>query len=67
MEIKGLEKRIPDGIIYINGLPMVVLEFKSAVKEETTIKDTYTQLTVTNDDNDIIITSQFVNFKDRIS
>lgn len=46
LEIKGLEKRIPDGIIYINGLPMVVLVFKSAVKEETTIKDTYTQLTV---------------------
>lgn len=46
LEIKGLEKRIPDGIIYINGLPMVVLEFKSAVKEETTIKDAFTQLTV---------------------
>ena len=46
LEVKGLEKRIPDGIIYINGLPMVVLEFKSAVKEETTIKDAFTQLTV---------------------
>ena len=46
LEIKGTEKRIPDGIIYINGLPMVVLEFKSAVKEETTIKDAFTQLTV---------------------
>ena len=33
LEIKGTEKRIPDGIVYINGLPMVVLEFKSAVKE----------------------------------
>lgn len=46
LEVKGLEKRIPDGIIHINGLPMVVLEFKSAVKEETTIKDAFTQLTV---------------------
>lgn len=46
LEIKGTEKRIPDGIVYINGLPLVVLEFKSAVKEETTIKDAYTQLTV---------------------
>ena len=46
LEIKGLEKRIPDGIIYINGLPMVVLEFKSAVKEDTTIYDAFTQLTV---------------------
>lgn len=46
LEIKGREKRIPDGIVYINGLPMVVLEFKSAVKENTTIMDAYTQLTV---------------------
>ncbi|MBY0537785.1 type I restriction endonuclease subunit R [Patescibacteria group bacterium] len=46
LEIQGSEKRIPDGIIYINGLPLVVIEFKSAVKENTTIKDAYTQLTV---------------------
>ena len=46
LEIKGTEKRIPDGIVYINGLPLVVLEFKSAVKEDTTIKDAFAQLTV---------------------
>ena len=46
LEIQGYEKRIPDGIVYVNGLPLVVLEFKSAVKENTTIKDAYTQLTV---------------------
>jgi type I restriction enzyme R subunit len=46
LEIQGYEKRIPDGILYINGLPFVVIEFKSAVKENTTIKDAYTQLTV---------------------
>ncbi len=46
LEIQGRERRIPDGIVYVNGLPMVVLEFKSAVKEETTIKDAFTQLTV---------------------
>lgn len=46
LEIKGLEKRIPDGIIYVNGLPVVVLEFKSAVKEETTIINAFTQLTI---------------------
>lgn len=38
--------RIPDGIVYINGLPLVVMEFKSAVKQNTTIMDAYTQLTV---------------------
>lgn len=46
LEIKGMEKRIPDGIVYVNGVPVVVLEFKSAVKENTTIMDAYTQLTV---------------------
>ena len=30
----------------VNGLPVVVLEFKSAVKEDTTIMNAYTQLTV---------------------
>lgn len=46
LEIQGYEKRIPDVIVYINGLPLVVIEFKSAVKENTTIKDAYIQLTV---------------------
>lgn len=46
LEILGTEKRIPDGILYINGLPLVVFEFKSAVREEATIFDAYKQLTV---------------------
>lgn len=37
--------RRPDAIIYINGLPVVVMEFKSAIKEDTTIYDAYVQLT----------------------
>jgi len=46
LEIVGTEKRIPDGIIYINGLPLVVFEFKSAIREEATIYDAFKQLTV---------------------
>lgn len=46
LEIIGTEKRIPDGIVYINGLPVVVFEFKSAVREEATIFDAFNQLTV---------------------
>ena len=46
LEIKGAQKRIPDGIVYVNGLPVVVLEFKSAVKTDATIMNAYTQLTV---------------------
>ena len=45
LEIVGSQKRIPDGIIYINGLPLVVLEFKSAIREDATIHDAYVQLT----------------------
>lgn len=47
VEIQGREQlRIPDGIVYVNGLPLVVLEFKTAVQENTTIMDAYKQLTV---------------------
>ncbi|MBF0202288.1 MAG: DEAD/DEAH box helicase family protein, partial [Desulfamplus sp.] len=46
LEITGHEKRIPDGILYINGLPLVVFEFKSAIREEATIHDAFTQLAV---------------------
>lgn len=45
LEIMGYEKRIPDGILYINGLPLVVFEFKSAIREEATIHDAFVQLT----------------------
>ena len=46
LEIIGSEKRIPDGIIYINGLPVVVFEFKSSIREEATIYDAFKQLTI---------------------
>lgn len=46
LEIVGSEPRIPDGIIYINGLPLVVFEFKSAIREEATIYDAFKQLTI---------------------
>lgn len=45
LEITGTEKRIPDGILYINGLPLVVFEFKTAIKENCTVHDAYIQLT----------------------
>lgn len=46
LEIQGSEKRIPDGILYINGLPLVVFEFKSAIRENAILHDAYIQLTV---------------------
>ncbi len=46
MTVKGPKAtRRPDAIVYVNGLPVVVMEFKSAIKEETTIHDAYVQIT----------------------
>lgn len=45
VEIVEVCNRRPDAIVYINGLPLVVMEFKSAIKENCTIVDAYKQLT----------------------
>jgi type I restriction enzyme R subunit len=45
LAIKGYEMRIPDLILYINGLPLVVFEFKTAIQENVTIHNAYIQLT----------------------
>ena len=45
-DIVGNQHRIPDAIIFLNGLPVVVFEFKSAIKQNTTIEDAYKQLTI---------------------
>ncbi|WP_274476134.1 type I restriction endonuclease subunit R [Mangrovimonas aestuarii] len=45
LEIQGSHLRIPDGIIYVNGLPLVVFEFKTAIEENVTIHNAYIQLT----------------------
>ncbi|WP_409439123.1 type I restriction endonuclease subunit R [Psychromonas sp. GE-S-Ul-11] len=48
LEIVGAtgEKRIPDAILYINGLPLVVFEFKSAIREKAPIFEAFEQLTI---------------------
>lgn len=46
LEIQGYEIRIPDAVVYINGMPLVVIEFKSAIKENTTIKNAYDQINI---------------------
>ena len=46
LEIIGSEKRIPDLILYINGLPIVLFEFKSAIRKNATIYDAYKQLKI---------------------
>ena len=46
LEILGTQKRIPDVILFINGLPIVVFELKNPAKEIITIEQAYNQLTV---------------------
>jgi len=46
LEIQGKELRIPDLILYINGIPVVVFEFKTTIEEEITIYDAYKQLSI---------------------
>ena len=45
-DIVGQQHRIPDAIVFLNGLPVVVFEFKNALKQNTTIEDAYKQLTI---------------------
>ena len=45
--IQGVkEYRIPDALVFINGIPMVLLEFKSSIKEDATIYDAYEQINI---------------------
>ena len=46
LEVQGTELRRPDGVLYVNGLPLVVLEFKSAVREEATLEEAHRQVTI---------------------
>ncbi len=44
--IKGLERdKIPDVVLFVNGLPLVVIELKDAKNEEATVHKAFTQLT----------------------
>lgn len=44
--VQGERLRRPDLILFINGIPVAVFEFKSAVKENTTIHDAWEQITI---------------------
>lgn len=69
-EIRGTqETRIPDGIVFINGLPLVVIEFKSAVKENTTIYNAFEQVTIryTRDIPDLFKYNAFVVISDGVN
>lgn len=45
LEIQGKELRIPDLIVYINGIPVVFFEFKTTIEEDISIHNAFKQLT----------------------
>jgi len=44
--VQGERLRRPDLLLFINGIPMAIFEFKSAIKESTTIHDAWEQITI---------------------
>jgi len=43
---EGERTRRPDAIIFINGIPVCILEFKSAVKQDCTLADAHAQICI---------------------
>lgn len=44
--VKGADTRIPDLLTFINGIPVGICEFKSAIREDATIYDAWKQITI---------------------
>lgn len=44
--VKGSSERRPDMLVFINGIPVAIFEFKSAIKEDATIYNAWEQLTI---------------------
>ncbi len=62
--IEGGKNRRPDVVVFVNGLPLVVIELKNPVDENATIDDAYNQLQTYKDEipslfrtNGLLITS----------
>ncbi|WP_368019206.1 type I restriction endonuclease, partial [Olsenella sp. AGMB03486] len=46
LEVKQYQRRIPDAVAFINGLPVVVFEFKNPVNDGADTHEAYKQVTV---------------------
>lgn len=44
--VQGEHLRRPDLLVFINGLPIAICEFKSAIEEDTTIRNAWEQITI---------------------
>jgi type I restriction enzyme R subunit len=45
-ELEDVEYRIPDLLVFINGIPISICEFKSALKEDTTVYTAWEQINI---------------------
>lgn len=44
LEVEERSLKIPDIVVFVNGLPLVVIELKSTSREDVSLKDAYSQL-----------------------
>lgn len=44
--VQGEQLRRPDLLVFINGMPVAIFEFKSAINEDTTVHDAWEQITI---------------------
>lgn len=44
--VQGEQLRRPDLLVFINGIPVAIFEFKSAINEDTTVHDAWKQITI---------------------
>lgn len=44
--VQGDRLRRPDLLVFINGIPVAIFEFKSAISEDTTVHDAWEQITI---------------------
>ena len=44
--VQGEHLRRPDMLVFINGIPVAIFEFKTAIEEDTTVFDAWEQITV---------------------
>lgn len=44
--VQGERLRRPDLLVFINGIPIAICEFKSAINEDTTVHDAWEQITI---------------------
>lgn len=44
--VQDVALRRPDLLVFVNGIPLVICEFKTAIEEDTTIHDAWEQITI---------------------